>query len=598
MIESIQRLRLFQSTKGDCIALDTNVCTRIFGSRLVGLLCIGMLMLLCSSAAWAQALPPHDRQSKTQKRPKPRPKPRTSTWQKVKEGAAKAVPQPVKRAWERTQRNWNRTVAVWKAMQKLFAEDPKERKARLQRERQQRKRKKAQSADKAILRSVMLRWEQMIQRDACLAGAASACRGWAKIQPKQIAPWKQLRTILTQRKAWKKLSPICKILSKRKDRTPEDMLCWAKTLLHTQRPAEAAYAQMYKQYPQHPGVRLAVAKYANQHKNPQLAHQICSTMLRKHKSIGVLWLCLARTQEQLYRQRKRIATPSQKSNTPKSPSPKPTTSESLSPKPTPSKSPSSQATPSESPSSKPTPSKSPSLKPAKSESPPSQATLSESPSPKPTPSKSPPSQPKTIPSPEQARHLPRPQVSFTGDLNTVLQSYFQACKRGVRSACRDVLRLRPSGVKGLLWWSSATTRLNAQRISLNTTRQSCLWMGIQRACAALAKRSQKKAQFYETMQLWSRATWHYERSTQLVPKMYNYWNRLARFYQRRQQWDRQVHALQRSLQLKAHQPKIAFALAQAMQKQHKQYQKEILKHLRKACAHGIHHACKDVLPQR
>ncbi|MCB9643663.1 MAG: hypothetical protein H6728_11375 [Myxococcales bacterium] len=513
---------------------------------LLSLLLVGFFTLM-SHIAYAEdtQLPPGPSAPPARKNPAPSNDPKKkkektkSTWQRFVDGVGDAVPTPVRKTWRRTKRNWERTVAVVEAMRKLVGEDKEEKRKRLAREKKQAKLDAWQSEDQAIEKRIREKLELTIHQQSCMGGSATACLAWAKARPKIVTPWRQLRDIWSRRGHWDKLYPVCGILRQRQDQEIEDHLCFAKSLaaLKLQKEATQIYAELLQKYPKHPSLLLDAGNHALQQQDFALAIERCKQLTQLLPEETDAWYCLAQTQETIritdaQRTKDRLAALQAKKNPPK-----------------PTKDPK-QAVPSGAP-----------PKAAK-----------------------PPQRPK-------APLKPLPPIP-TAD--TVLNTYHTACKLGHPKACNDVLRLRPSGASGVLWWSTTVTRISARNVSSTTLQQSCRLMGLSSACRQLALDALQQAQRNERLQRWGQAAWLYEQATQLAPKDTTIWKKAGDFFYQQKLWQRACDALERSLALQPNQPALWYKLGTCRTFTAQSTLQGSQDAYKQACAHGIYKACKKI----
>jgi len=472
------------------------------------------------------------------------------------DGVGDAVPTPVRETWQRTKRNWERTTAVIEAMRKLVGEDDKEKQKRLAREKKQATLDQWSTEDQTIETKIRQKLELTIHQQACVGGSANACLAWAKVQPKEVTPWRQIRDIWSRRNRWDKLYPICGILRQRQDQQLEDHLCFAQSLhaLNLQQEANQLYAELLTKHPKNPSLLLDAGRHALAQLDFALALQRCSALTLILPNEPDAWMCLAQTQEAIrnaYAAREKARLDAQKAQADAKNKPNPTQT-----------SPKTQDPSNAVPSATPTPS---------------------APSATPTPSAPIRTPPKPLP--------PQPTPS------TVLTTYHNACKLGHPTACSDVLRLRPSGASGVLWWSTTVTRISARNVSGTTLQQSCRLMGLSSACRQLALDSLQQAQRNERMLRWGQAAWFYEQATQLAPTDAAIWKQAGLFFFQQKIWHRACDALERSLAIDPKQYPLWFHLGTCRKHTAQSTLQLSLDAYQTACANGIYQACK-LLPNR
>ncbi len=174
-----------------------------------------------------------------------------------------------------------------------------------------------------------------------------------------------------------------------------------------------------------------------------------------------------------------------------------------------------------------------------------------------------------------------------------LQAYYQACRLESAPACQMVLKLRPKGLKGLVWWSSAITRMSSQTLSWGTLAQSCRF-GIHTACRRLAHYYRKKAQQSLKYKQFDKARWLFQKATQLAPEDHENWRALGLYLFHQQAWKQAIAPLRRSLKLNEKQPLVWFALGRCYQRLVNKKKGEADKAFRRACALGENAACRYV----
>ena len=174
-----------------------------------------------------------------------------------------------------------------------------------------------------------------------------------------------------------------------------------------------------------------------------------------------------------------------------------------------------------------------------------------------------------------------------------LQVYYKACKLDSAKACRMVLKLRPKGLNGLLWWSSIITRISRQKLSKGTIQQSCR-LGFTSACQQLGKQYRNKGKQMLTYKQLNKAKWLFQQATQIAPKDYKNWKILGLHFFKQKQWDEASLALKKTLELKQNQPLVWYALGQCYHQLEKQKKQQAKQAYKKACALGQNAACQYI----
>ena len=181
----------------------------------------------------------------------------------------------------------------------------------------------------------------------------------------------------------------------------------------------------------------------------------------------------------------------------------------------------------------------------------------------------------------------------TSDKMKALRAYYKACTLGHGASCSTVLSLRPSGFRGLVWWSTTVARISAMGISKTTLSQSC-YLGLASSCSQLAIQHRARAKRLASYKRVEQAEWWYRRATQIAPKEAINWRALGVFLSARKKWKQACPALQRSLQLDAKQPVIWRKLGECHKALAKQIISQSTQAHRKACALGQHLSCRAI----